>query len=135
MSTRLKIAFWCYLVSLLGPIAFGLMYLLRLEFMPYHAGAVVMSWAEVPRAFQVVLLAFPFRQCVAWARWAVPAAGLVNSAVALYATLYIQFNTHAETPWKVVTGIMVLNIAGLLLSLEHPTRPGSKIEAQGRRGD
>jgi len=156
MSTRLKIAFWCYLVSLLGPIAFGLMYLLRPEFMPYHAGAVVMSWAEVPRAFQVlilglmraaagawlalalalgVLLAFPVRPGVAWARWAVPAAGLVNSAVALYATLYIQFNTHAETPWKVVTGIMVLNIAGLLLSLEHPTRPGSKIEAQGRRGD
>ncbi len=66
MSTRLKIAFWCYLVSLLGPIAFGLMYLLRPEFMPYHAGAVVMSWAEVPRAFQVLILGLMRAAAGAW---------------------------------------------------------------------
>lgn len=138
MTTRMTLAFGCYAVALLGTLAFGVTYVLRREFMPYHAQAVGSPWAAVPPAFRVlilnlmkaagaawlaltlalaVLLAIPFRQGVAWSRWTIPAVGLVNSVGALYATLQVQLHTPAKVPWKVPAAIIVLNLAGLVLSL------------------
>ena len=137
MTTRMKLAFGCYAAALLGTLAFGVIYSSRLEFMPYHAQAVAMRWADVPPAFRVlilglmkvagaawlalslalaVLLAIPFRQGARWSRWTIAGAGLVNSVGALYATLQVQFNTPAQAPWKAAAATVALYVAGLLLS-------------------
>jgi hypothetical protein len=56
MSRRMKIAFGCHLLATLILATFGLIYLFRPEFMPYHAVAVGMPWAEVSPSFQVLIL-------------------------------------------------------------------------------
>ena len=145
MSIRMKVAFWCHLLALLLIAIIGLIYLFRSQFMPYHAIAVGKNWAEVDPAFQILLLALirvvggawiaaalamgillfvPFRQGMRWARRAVPTIGLVAELPALYATLSVTLNTPATPPWKGVVLIMLLLVAGLILSLE----PEKKIE-------
>ena len=57
MNTRMKAAFWSYLIALLLLAIFGLIYLFRPQFMPYHGDAVGMSWEEVPHAFRILIIA------------------------------------------------------------------------------
>jgi hypothetical protein len=139
MSIRMKIGFWCHLLATLLIGIAGLIYLFRLQFMPYHAIAVGKTWVEVNSAFQILLLALirvvggawiatalamgillfiPFRQGMRWARWSVPAIGLVAELPALYVTLSVTLNTPATPPWKAVVLSMVLLVAGFILSLE-----------------
>ncbi len=120
MSTRMKIAFGCHLLAILIIAAFGVAYIVRPEFMPYHAVAVGLPWAAVDPSFRVlilalmrgaggaalavvalelVLLVLPFRQGLVWARWTIPAGGFVISAGALYAMVFVGLNTPASPPW------------------------------------
>lgn len=146
MNTRMKFAFGCHLLATLIVAAFGVTYLFRPEFMPYHSVAVGMPWAEVAPSFQVLILALmrvvggtclavavlelfllvvPFRQGVVWARWAIPAGGLVLSAGALYGMLYVGLNTSATPPWIAPVAVALLSVAGLLLSLGQPKAIGA----------
>ena len=146
MSTRMKAAFGCHLLATLIVAAFGVTYLFRPEFMPYHAVAVGMPWADVTPSFRVLILALmrviggaclavvvlelillfvPFRQGVAWARWAIPAGGLVICAGALYGMLYVGLNTSATPPWIAPVVAALLLMAGLLLSLGQPKAIGA----------
>jgi hypothetical protein len=146
MSTKMKIAFVCHLLATLIVAGFGVTYLLRPEFMPYHAVAVGMPWAEVPQFFQVLILALmrviggaclavvvmqwillsvPFRQGVVWALWAIPAGGLVICAGALYGMLYVGLNTSATPPWIAPFAAALLLLAGLLFSLGQPKAIGA----------
>ena len=138
MNIRIKIAFVCHLLATLIVAGFGVTYLLRPEFMPYHAVAVGMPWVEVPPFFQVLILALmrviggaclavvvmqwilllaPFRQGVVWARWAIPAGGLIICAGALYGMLYVGLNTPATPPWIAPAAAALLLVLGLVLSL------------------
>ena len=135
----MKTAFWCYLLALLPIGVFGVIYLFRLEFMPYHAIAVSKTWAEVDPSFQILFLALirvlggawiatalamgfllfiPFKQGMRWARWAIPAIGLVAELAALFVTVTVTLKTPATPPWKGALLIIVLLAIGLFLSLE-----------------
>ncbi len=137
MSTRMKAGFWCHLLAMLMIGIAGLVYLFRSQFMPYHAIAVGRTWGEVDTAFQILLLALirvvggawiatalamgillfiPFRQGMRWARWAVPAIGLVAGLPALYVTLCVTLTTPATPPWKTVVISIALLLAGFILS-------------------
>lgn len=139
MSKRMKVAFGCHLLATLFIASGGFVYLLRTQFMSYHAIAVGKTWDQVDPAFQILLLALirvvggawiatalamgillfiPFRQNMRWARWAVPVVGLVAELTALYVTLSVTMNTPATPPWKGVVFIMVLLVAGFVFSLE-----------------
>ena len=138
MSKRMKIAFCCHLLAILGLTIMGLIYPFRTEFMPYHAVAVGRSWVEVDSAFQILLLALirafggssfstalalgiilfiPFRQGILWARWAIPLIGYATQLPSLFVTLTVTLNTPATPPWKFVVLAMVLLLVGLVLSL------------------
>ena len=56
MTTRMKVACACYAVALLGTLGFGVTYVLRPEFMPYHAEAVGLPWTRVAQPYQVLIL-------------------------------------------------------------------------------
>lgn len=138
MGWRQRAAFYCYLLGCLPLLAFGLVYLFRAEFMPYHAIAVEQSWNEVEPAFQVLVLALmrvagggwvatataialllfiPYRQGQGWTRWAIPAVGLPASLASLYATVSVTLNTPASPPWQAAAlGVGLLAI-GFLLSV------------------
>lgn len=138
MSFRMRMAFVCYLLGILLLVVFGVVYLIRTEFMPYHAVAVGKQWAEVPSAFQVltlalmrsvaggflgvaflmfILLVIPFRQGQRWAQWTIPAGGMIISAGSLYSTVSVALNTPANPPWIAGVAGMVLMGGGFLFSL------------------
>ena len=138
MGTRMKAAFACHVLANLILMGFGFAYLLRSEFMPYHAVAVGMPWDELGTGVRVLILGLmralggaclaiavlefavlvvPFRQGAVWARWAIPAGGLVITAAALYAMAYVAANTPATPPWIGPAAGGVLLLIGLVLSL------------------
>jgi hypothetical protein len=140
MSTRMKISFWCYLLGTLIVTAFGIVYLLRPQFMPYHSAAVGMPWDAVSPSFQVLILALmravgaaclafailqgtllliAFRQGARWATWAIAVSGLVMCAGSLYAMMLVARHTPATPPWIAPAAGAVLLVVGLALSLER----------------
>ncbi len=152
MSIRMKVGFWCHLLAMLLIGIAGLLYLSRSQFMPYHAIAVGKAWAEVTSPFQILLLALirvvggawiatalamgillfiPFRQGMRWARWSVPAIGLVAVLPALYVTLSVTLHTPAAPPWKAVVLSVVLLVAGFILSLEPEKTKEHIVERSG----
>ncbi|NER79939.1 MAG: hypothetical protein F6K42_10215 [Leptolyngbya sp. SIO1D8] len=139
MSKSMRIAFGCHLAAALLLLIFGLVYLFRPEFMPYHSDALAREWSAVERPYQVLILAlmrvtggawlatamamvilllFPFRQGDKWARWTIPAVGLVVSGSAFYATAYVRQHTPGNPPWIAVVVGMLLSVIGLVISLQ-----------------
>jgi hypothetical protein len=138
MSGTLKAAFLCYLLSLPLLYIFGLIYIFRSEFMPYHAVAVGQSWSEVDPAYQVLILALMkvagagllgiafsiniflfkfFRHGIQWSFWAIPITGSFASLSTLYATIYVSQNTPASPPVLAASLGFILLILGFILSL------------------
>jgi hypothetical protein len=136
----MKISFWCYALGSLIVTAFGIVYLVRPEFMPYHSVAVGMPWVAVAPSFQVLILALmravggaclalailqwmllliPFRQGAAWATWAIAVSGLVMCAGSLYAMMLVAQHTPATPPWIAPAAGAVLLVVGLVLSLKR----------------
>ncbi len=142
MNTYMRITLGCYLLAALLLGSFGIIYLFRPEFMPYHAEAIGKGWSAVEPSFQVLILALmrvvggaclsttlamvimlftAFREGARWAYWTIPTIGLMASIPALYATIYVKQNTPATPPWMVVgAGILVLMI-GIGLSVRTKT--------------
>ncbi len=138
MSWKLKVAFFCYLLSMLILILFALMYILRSEFMPYHAAAVGQSWTEVDPAFQIVILALmkvtgggwlatvfangillfiPFRKGMQWAYWAIPVIALPASLTSLYSVIHLARNTPASPPTMAAAIATILIVVGFVFSM------------------
>ena len=133
MNTRMKLAFCLYFLSNLLLAAFGLVYLFRGEFMPYHSVAVGMPWSGVSPNFQVLITALmrgfggsmlvlaltnflvllvPFRQGASWALWGVPILGLLQAAGAAYAMSHVALNTSASPPlWTAIVGAVSVVVA------------------------
>lgn len=133
-----SIAFACHLIGILTMVGFGITYLFRKEFMPYHGVALGKSWGEVLKEFQILILALmravaggtlaiaalalivlliPFRVGVVWAFWAVPVAGMILSAGSLYAMRLVATNKPGKPPFKLALFAVALAIVGLVLSL------------------
>lgn len=83
MNRKIKIAFLCYLLAMAGPALFGVMFMVRSEFMPYHAEAVGMRWPEVPRPFQTLIMALLKLAGGAWLTVAVAELVLPSCALLL----------------------------------------------------
>jgi hypothetical protein len=145
VSARLTIAFWCYVLAIAGSGVFGVIFLLRDEFMPYHAVAAGMPWSEVPRSFQILIMALlklsggawlttataaflvlliPFRQGARWALWAVPLLGLLHYAGVFNAMAYVTLNTEAAPPWGASIASVILIVIGAVLSIPAESKRG-----------
>ncbi len=144
MRIRTTAALACYLIVILVALSFAGIYLLRPQFMPYHAVAVGTSWSEVPPRTQTlflalmrvggggwlavavgmaILLAIPFRRNEPWARWALPLTGLSAAVPTLYATLLVKARTPASPPVAGAAAAIVLLVLGFALTV--PGRAGA----------
>jgi hypothetical protein len=143
VPTRSKIAFSCYVVAMAGPAVWGVRFLFRSDFMPYHAVAVGMPWSEVPGPFRIlimallklagggwltlavaefVLLLIPFRQGARWALWAVPSLGLLHFAGVCNAMAHVTLNTPAMPPWGATVASIALILIGAVLSIPREAK-------------
>ena len=134
----LNVALAAVLLVALAGIVFGIRYMRRQAFLPYHAAVAGKSWAELDPGVQVIILGmlkiigsgfvtlgvtllwlcFALHEGARWAPWAI----LTISAVALGPMLYVAiklraFRPEAQTPVRPTLVMMVLIIVGVGLSI------------------
>ena len=122
----------------LAVIVFGVRYMRRDSFMPYHAAVAGKSWSELDAGVQRVVLGmlriigggfatlgvtllwlcFALHEGARWAPWAI----LTVSATALVPMLYVaiqlrSFRPDAQTPVRPTLVMMALIVLGVGLSL------------------
>jgi hypothetical protein len=116
----MTVAFSCYSVAALLALAVGVRYLLRREFMPYHATAAGAAWSDLAPGLRVLILALirgvgggflalgialsvlllgPFRDGDRWAQWAIPVIGFSAALPTLLGVHLIRTRTPARPPW------------------------------------
>lgn len=138
MSTRLLIATSCYLLVALISILFGVIYLVKQQFMPYHQQALGMSWSELDAKMRVLILAlmratgggflatgiallllliFPWRAGNLWSLYGLPAIALCTSCGSLSATLLITTQTPGKPPIVLSLLTIALTLLGFILSV------------------
>ena len=138
MTTRMKFAFWIYLLLTIAGAAWGIGFLLRSEFTPYHGAAAGVPWSEVPPNFQFVILALtklagglwfvfalcilvllfiPFRRGARWAVWAVPLLMLAHYVAPMPAMIHLTTNTPATPPWTLTIACIVATLVALFVSV------------------
>lgn len=125
------------LVALAG-VVFGVRYMRRETFLPYHSAVAGQSWAELDPGVQVVILgmlkiigsgfvtlgvtllwlSFALYEGVRWAPWAI----LTISAAALGPMLYVAmrfqaFRPDAQTPVRPTLAMIILIVVGFGLSI------------------
>lgn len=140
MNTKTKIAFVCYLIPAIVLAVFGMVYLFSPTFMPYHQGAVGISWSDLEPPFKILILAslrgisagqlatslaiiillfIPFKSGARWARWAIVTISLAEGLPLLYAVLIIKLGTPASPPLIIVVACLVLSVLGFVLSFDR----------------
>ena len=138
MNTTFIASFVSYALAALLSMAFGIIYLVRSQFMPYHQEALGKPWLQLDLRLQALLLGLmrtagggllaggisaaillfiPFRAGESWSLVAIPAIGLVTSLPALYATILIRSLTQAHTPIAAGAIGVGLLVVGFIFSL------------------
>ena len=138
MSTLSLISFISYSCVAVVLIVFGLIYLTKKQFMPYHAQALSLSWSELSENMQVliialmratgggllaaglaifILLIIPFRAGDTWSIYAIFAIALSTSLGALYATLLVKTKTPGTPPVFLCLLALVLTVVGFISSI------------------
>ncbi|HSR31012.1 MAG TPA: hypothetical protein VLY63_10640 [Anaerolineae bacterium] len=138
MSTTSRVALVCYGISAFVGMLFGVIYLIRPRFMPYHSEAVQSSWTDLDQNMRIlilalmrvsgagllatgiavlVLLAIPFRAGEAWSFYAIPLIGLCMSAGSLYATILVKTRTPGSPPVGLASLSLVLILIGFIFSV------------------
>lgn len=119
MTILHSIAAYLFGAALLPAAIYGFLYLIRNQFMPYHAAALGRTWEELDLRLQTlligllkivggcmltcsvvgyVLLWIPFRENSAWANWALFVIVSCGGLPAVYSTFLVHARTGAATP-------------------------------------
>lgn len=138
MSSLFLISFISYGCVALVSILFGLIYLAKNQFMPYHAKALDLSWSELEEKMQVLILALmraagggflatglvisvlliiPFRAGDTWSIYTIPAVSLCTSIGTLYATLLVKTKTPGTPPVILSFLALALTMIGFIFSI------------------
>ena len=138
MALNYEIAFVLYLMVVTVLFVFGVVFLIRKEFMPYHAVAVGMPWSEVPEKFQIlirallkfmggtvitlsvavlILLLIPFREGEFWSIVTIPLLCLLQAAAITNATTQVVRKTQGRPPLKLLAVMSSICIIAFGISL------------------
>ncbi len=136
-----RIALTGYSLCGVASIILGAVYLLRHEFMPYHAEAVGAEWASLPSGTRALIGALMNVLGAAWvvvgisvlalvaiahrssniiARWTIPASLVALYGSILIVTFQVQMTTGAATPW--MTNAFAVAVAIMSLIIDAPWR-------------
>ena len=137
MTALRSIAFYLYCLALLPGFVYGILYLNRNRFMPYHAAALGRTWDELDLRLQtlligllkivggcmftcstagVILLWIPFRVGDVWTNWTLLAIVCCAGIPAVYSTFLIHAKTGAATPRAAALTVPAIGILAFLLA-------------------
>ena len=123
-----------YLAALIL-LVFGLVYLIRTSFMPYHREALTMDWNELETSTQflilglmravsggfiatsivIIVLQKKFSSSkIPWIPWLILTAGLIVASAAIYATLEVRLHSPGKPPTTLTLIGMVMIIIGYI---------------------
>ncbi len=138
MSTTYHISFISYSFVALVLIVFGLIYLIKNQFMPYHSEALGLSWSDLEPNLQVLILALmraagggflatglamlilliiPWRAGDTWSIYAIPTISFCTSSGALYATWLVKTRTPGNPPVRLSLLALILTAIGFIFSI------------------
>lgn len=128
----------CYGTVASISLVFGIIYLTRSQFMPYHSLALGKPWSEVEPNIQILILAlmrvagagfiataiavtiilcFPFKAGEQWAIYGLFSICACTSVGSSYATFLVQNQTPGNPPFKLSLGTIILTIVGFFCSI------------------
>jgi hypothetical protein len=134
----LDLALAAVLLVALGGILFGVRYMRREAYLPYHAAVAGKSWNELDPGVQVIILGmlkiigggfatlgvtllwlcFALYEGARWAPWAILTISAVELGPMLYVAIRLRtFRPDAQTPVRPTLAMMVLIVAGVGLAL------------------
>jgi lipopolysaccharide export LptBFGC system permease protein LptF len=141
IATRASIALYCIVGLFL--IVGGANYILRSEYMPYHARATGIEWESLTPEHQgtylglmkgrgaggvavgtalILLSVFALREHDTPVRWILPGVAVLFLAIATYSTWYMRANTRGGPPIFVGVVMIVLVLGAAALSLAGRSR-------------
>ncbi len=125
-----------YLAALIL-LLFGVTYLLRNSFMPYHSEALSADWNDLDKHLQILIIALmkviaggylsvsllifflqkKFNQKrIYWIPPLILICGVLISCTSIYATLLVRLHTHGQPPIQVAIAGLVLLIIGYVFN-------------------
>ena len=128
----------CYGLDAAIALIFGVIYLTRTQFMPYHSLALSKPWSEVEPNIQtlilalmrvagggfiatgiaiIVLLCIPFQAREQWAIYSIFIICFCSSFGSGYATYLVRNNTPGNPPFKLSLGAILLSLLGFFCSI------------------
>jgi hypothetical protein len=134
----LNLALAAVLLVAFGGILFGVRYMRREAYLPYHADVAGKSWNELDPGVQVIILGmlkivgagfatlgvtllwlcFALHEGARWAPWAILTISAVELGPMLYVAMRLRaFRPDAQTPVRPTLAMMVLIVAGVGLAL------------------
>jgi hypothetical protein len=126
-------------ISALPLLAFGLTYLFKDSFMPYHSDAVSLKWEEVDKNIQYLILALmravsggmilggfiiiwlqiKFNKTKSnWIPLLILIAGTIVGLTSLYATIIVRTNTPGKPPSFLVIACLAGLVIGYIFNLK-----------------
>ncbi|MEL6494049.1 MAG: hypothetical protein AAFQ41_02865 [Cyanobacteria bacterium J06623_7] len=129
------ISYFCYGAIALISLIFGLIYLIRGQFMPYHRVALGKSWQEIEADTQTLILALmratggglistaiailvllyiPVRAGEIWASYSIFFVSLGSSCGSCYATFLVKQKTPGNPPLGLSIATFFLSFIGLI---------------------
>lgn len=138
MTATLLISLLCYFITAVVSVLFGIIYLTRSEFMPYHAAALDKRWPELEVRVQTLILALMraagggflatglgvilllyvcFTTGEKWPLFVIPVIVFITSLGSLYATLLVKAKTPGSPPVKLALLSIGLLLIGIILSI------------------
>lgn len=134
-SILLLIVGSCYALIAIIFVAFGIVYLTRSEFMPYHQVALQREWEKIEKELQtlilalmrvtggcflgtgvtIILLIFAYlKSQILIILWIIPVLASLTSLGAVYATVLVKTRTPGNPPIKLSLLSIVLIILGVV---------------------
>ena len=128
----------CYGINALVALIFGVIYLTRPEFMPYHSLALAKPWSEVEPNTQtlilalmrvagggfiatgiaiLILLCIPFQAREQWAIYSIFIVCFCSSFSSSYATFLVHNKTSGKPPLKLSLVTVLLSLVGFFCSI------------------
>jgi hypothetical protein len=118
----LNISFVCYLIVALFSLIFGVIYLTRSQFMPYHEIALSKNWEELEETLQTLLLAL----------MRIAGGGLLATGLIICLLIYSYFITQEKIlliilPFPCLITSFASIKATLIVTKKTPAKPPLKL--------
>jgi len=138
MNTKLKIAFFIYVLNAVFMLGTGLLFVFSQSFLPFHSDVIQTQWQDVDSLSQLLylgmmrtegagflavgvafifLLLIPFRNLKKWSFWALTTIGIIEYLPTFFANYHVASHSEATPPWLLMLVLIISLLIALVIAL------------------